>query len=131
MTTSSLFERHRANPILVPDPSVPWESLVVTNAAVIEEPGTGDVLMLYRAAGHDAEHPIVLGLARSKDGVCFQRCSSHPVIEPSESGWDAGCVEDPRLVRKRLRTSNLCEALNKQIRRRTRVAATFSHPPLT
>jgi beta-1,2-mannobiose phosphorylase / 1,2-beta-oligomannan phosphorylase len=99
MTTPSLFERHRANPILVPDPSVPWESLVVTNAAVIEEPGTGDVLMLYRAAGHDAEHRIVLGLARSKDGVCFERCSGHPVFEPSESGWDAGCVEDPRLVR--------------------------------
>lgn len=28
-------------------------------------------------------------------------------------------------IRKRLRTSNLCEALNKQIRRRTRVAAIF------
>ncbi len=31
----------------------------------------------------------------------------------------------PESVRKRLRTSNLCEALNKAIRRRTRVAAIF------
>ncbi len=31
----------------------------------------------------------------------------------------------PEPVRKRLRTSNLCEALNKAIRRRTRVAAIF------
>ena len=35
-------------------------------------------------------------------------------------------LTDP--VRKRLRTSNLCEALNKQIRRRTRVAAIFPNP---
>jgi transposase-like protein len=34
----------------------------------------------------------------------------------------------PEPVRKRLRTSNLCEALNKQIRRRTRVAAIFPNP---
>lgn len=31
----------------------------------------------------------------------------------------------PEPVRKRLRTSNLCEAINKQIKRRTRVAAIF------
>jgi transposase-like protein len=31
-------------------------------------------------------------------------------------------------IRKRLRTSNLCEALHKQIRRRTRVAAIFPNP---
>jgi len=34
----------------------------------------------------------------------------------------------PEPIRKRLRTSNLCEALNKQIRRRTRVAAIFPNP---
>jgi putative transposase len=34
----------------------------------------------------------------------------------------------PEAVRKRLRTSNLCEALNKQIRRRTRVASIFPNP---
>jgi transposase-like protein len=34
----------------------------------------------------------------------------------------------PEPIRKRLRTSNLCEALHKQIRRRTRVAAIFPNP---
>ncbi len=34
----------------------------------------------------------------------------------------------PEPIRKPLRTSNLCEALNKQIRRRTRVAAIFPNP---
>ena len=34
----------------------------------------------------------------------------------------------PEPIRKRLRTSNLCESLNKQIRRRTRVAAIFPNP---
>lgn len=34
----------------------------------------------------------------------------------------------PEAVSKRLRTSNLCEALNEQIRRRTRVASIFPNP---
>jgi putative transposase len=34
----------------------------------------------------------------------------------------------PEPLRKPLRTSNLCQALNKQIRRRTRVAAIFPNP---
>jgi putative transposase len=34
----------------------------------------------------------------------------------------------PEPIRKHLRTSNLCEAPNKQIRRRTRVAAIFPDP---
>jgi len=34
----------------------------------------------------------------------------------------------PELIRKGLRTSNFCEALNKQIRRCTRVAAIFPNP---
>ena len=34
----------------------------------------------------------------------------------------------PEPIRKRLRTSNLCESVNKQIRRRTRVVAIFPNP---
>jgi len=34
----------------------------------------------------------------------------------------------PAPIRKRLRASNLCEALHKQIRRRPRVAAIFRNP---
>ena len=34
----------------------------------------------------------------------------------------------PEPIRKRLRTSNLCESINKQIRRRTRVVAIFPSP---
>jgi len=38
-------------------------------------------------------------LAVSKDGVHFERVSDRPVFSPSEDNWDAGCVEDPRIVK--------------------------------
>jgi predicted GH43/DUF377 family glycosyl hydrolase len=54
--------------------------------------------MLYRAAGNDAEHVVHLGLATSRDGYTFER-QAQPVFSPSTDGFDAGCVEDPRIVR--------------------------------
>jgi predicted GH43/DUF377 family glycosyl hydrolase len=55
--------------------------------------------MLYRAAGHDDDHVITLGLATSKDGYHFERASDQPAMLPSEDGFDGGCVEDPRIVK--------------------------------
>lgn len=55
--------------------------------------------MLYRAAGNDPEHIIRFGLATSTDGYNFTRSSDEPVFEPSVDGFDAGCVEDPRIVK--------------------------------
>jgi predicted GH43/DUF377 family glycosyl hydrolase len=55
--------------------------------------------MLYRAAGHDAEHRIHLGLATSPDGYHFTRAGDAPVLSPGELGLDGGCIEDPRIVK--------------------------------
>ena len=54
---------------------------------------------LLDAAGDDAEHRIRFGLARSSDGYEFERQSNQPVLSPSEDGFDAGCVEDARIVK--------------------------------
>ncbi len=89
--------KHPQNPILSPNPSNDWESLVVCNPAAWYENGT--FYMLYRAAGNDAEHIISIGIAESSDGVNFTRTQSQPVIAPTPNGFDAGGNEDPRLVK--------------------------------
>jgi predicted GH43/DUF377 family glycosyl hydrolase len=91
--------RYINNPILSPNPANDWESLVTTNPGAWRDEASGDVLMLYRAAGADAEHRIFLGLARSKDGYHFERQADQPVLLPSIDGFDAGCVEDPRIIK--------------------------------
>ena len=57
------LEKFEGNPILKPNADQHWESLVVCNPGVIHD---GErFLMLYRAAGDDAEHVIHFGLATS------------------------------------------------------------------
>ena len=91
------LEKFSGNPILSPNPRQEWESLVVCNPGVIYD--QGEFHMLYRAAGNDAEHVIRFGLARSADGFKFNRAQKGPVLSPSVDGEDAGCIEDPRIVK--------------------------------
>ncbi|MBI4979849.1 MAG: glycosidase [Spirochaetes bacterium] len=91
--------RYSKNPVISPNPNNDWESLVTTNPAAWYNQDTREVIMLYRAAGNDAEHRIHLGLATSNDGYTFTRMSDKPVVSPSSDGFDAGCLEDPRIVK--------------------------------
>ena len=86
------------NPIVSPEPGHPWESFVTTNPGAVYDPRTGKVLLLYRAAGDDEQHFVRFGLAESTDGFHFTRVSDQPVFGPTEDGFDAGCVEDPRIT---------------------------------
>ena len=91
------LEKYSKNPVLSPNPKRPWESLVVCNPGVVYDEGT--FYMLYRCAGNDPSHVIRFGLATSKDGFNFKRSFTKPVLEPSLDGEDAGCIEDPRIVK--------------------------------
>jgi len=91
------LQRHTHNPILQPHPSNRWENLVVCNPGVIHHEGLFH--MLYRAAGNDKDHVIHFGLATSRDGIHFERQSDQPILSPSTDGPDAGCIEDPRIVK--------------------------------
>lgn len=97
--TDFQLRRHPANPILTPDPAHAWESLVTTNPAAWHDEATGEVLLLYRAAGDDADHLVHLALARSSDGVNFTRTSARPAASPIPLTPDGGCLEDPRIVK--------------------------------
>ena len=87
-------------PILTANPKNEWENLVATNPGAWYDEENQEVILLYRAAGNDAAHTISIGLAKSKDGIHFERVSDKPVLYPSKEGhFDAGGTEDPRLVK--------------------------------
>lgn len=92
------LQRYSGNPILSPNPNQEWESLVTTNPGAWFDRESHQVFLLYRAAGQDVEHRVYLGLATSSDGYHFER-QSQPVLGPSRDGFDAGCVEDPRITK--------------------------------
>ena len=93
------LQRYERNPILSPNPANPWESLVTTNPGAWYDEDDHEVKLLYRAAGHDPQHVIRFGLAVSRDGSDFERVGDEPAFGPSQDGFDAGCVEDARIVK--------------------------------
>lgn len=94
-----IFKRFE-KPILTANPENDWESLVTTNPTAWYDEETKEVIMVYRAAGNDSEHIIHLGLAKSKDGIHFERVFDKPILSPSTEGnFDGGSVEDPRIVK--------------------------------
>lgn len=93
------LKRHPANPILTPSRDRPWESLVTTNPGAWFDEDSGEVILLYRAAGHDDQHIVHLGLARSSDGITFSREPGEPVASPISQTPDGGCLEDPRIIK--------------------------------
>lgn len=86
------LQRHKANPLLLPDPHSDWECNNVFNPSVIRH---NDLFhMHYRAQGLDWVSRI--GYAVSRDGIAWNRLRQ-PVLEPHD-GSDARGVEDPRVV---------------------------------
>lgn len=92
------LRRYENNPIIAPNPDHTWESLATTNPGAWYDEQHHEVTLLYRTAGDDPEHVIHLARAISRDGYSFER-SDEPVLSPSKDGFDAGCVEDPRIVK--------------------------------
>ncbi len=90
--------RYEKNPIIAPNPDHAWECRVTTNPGAWYDAPRREVTLLYRAAGDDAEHVIHLARAISRDGYSFKRFEQ-PAFSPSKDGFDAGCVEDPRIVK--------------------------------
>ncbi len=93
------FQKYANNPILKPNPNNQWEERCVLNPAVVYDEEKEEFVMLYRAAGNDVRHKILLGLATSKDGIHFERQSDKPAFEGKNDEADGGCVEDPRLMK--------------------------------
>jgi len=90
------LKKWEGNPILKPTGKGDWEKLAVCNPGAWYE--DGKVNLLYRASAETEEYRIFLGLAVSEDGTHFRRVSEQPIYTPSEP-FEAGCAEDPRIVK--------------------------------
>lgn len=90
-----VLERHKKNPILLPDESNWWESKAVFNCAVLRDDNR--IHMLYRAVGEYEKYISRIGYASSSDGFCFTR-RREIALTPSEEYEKYG-IEDPRLVK--------------------------------
>jgi predicted GH43/DUF377 family glycosyl hydrolase len=90
------LKKYEGNPILEPTGTGDWEKLAVCNPGAYY--ADGKVYMLYRASAETDEYRIYIGLAESTDGYHFERVSDRPIYE-NVMEYDAGCVEDPRIVR--------------------------------
>lgn len=114
-------------PVLSPVPGIPWADTMLLNPAVIDEPGSSRLHMLFRATGPWPEarrpgrplpYPIFLGYATSDDdGISWQADFSRPALAPALADATPetirirdragntvvnhanGCIEDPRLFR--------------------------------
>ena len=84
------FKKYAGNPILGPNEANAWEASVATNPAAWYDEEKDEFLLIYRAAGHDEKHIVVLAMAKSKDGFHFERCSDEPLFAPEATGPDAG-----------------------------------------
>ncbi len=99
------FEKHALNPVLRSCPERTWESGAVYNPAAITWQNA--VWLLYRAEDvpvHEISETRLytgrFGLARSHDGVHFERVQNDPVLGPGGpfAALKTRGVEDPRLV---------------------------------
>ena len=87
------IKRWSGNPILAPRDNY-WEKMQIRNPAAVRY--RGKVFLVYTA--RTAWNTIYLGLAASRDGLHFERASDLPWYSPSKDGFDAGTVEDARVV---------------------------------
>ncbi len=92
-TRLSLVTRVSDTPIISPDPSHPWESWSVSNAAAIDIDGS--VHLLYRATNEN--NYSQLGYARLDDAMNVDMRIAEPVYGPRIPEESHG-TEDPRLT---------------------------------
>lgn len=106
--------------LLSPVAGSQWASEMVLNPAIIRDPETGKIHMLFRASGPCAAkaipnkplpYPIFLGYGVSEDGENFDFDLLNPALSPALSyekeqmllpsghvNYANGCIEDPRLM---------------------------------
>lgn len=116
--------RYLDKPALEPVPGCDWADKMVLNPAIVKDPGSDTIHMLFRATGpwrqsrregcHDP-YPIFLGYAKSTDlGETWEADFTRPALAPALGyeeqdlyitdiygnkvrNYANGCIEDPRI----------------------------------
>lgn len=89
--------RQGFGPILKPHINFPWEKEGVFNPGVTKI--GDDIYLLYRATNDKETDISRFGLAKSQDGLNFERLSNEPIFESKEN-FDKWENEDPRITKK-------------------------------
>lgn len=116
--------RYSPQPAMVPQPGCDWANKMVLNPAIVQDPESGRIHMLFRATGPWPEkqqegklppYPIFLGYAYSDDnGESWEADFSRPALAPALNqakediciidihgnrvrDYSNGCIEDPRI----------------------------------
>lgn len=112
-------------PVLKPEKGCPWADTMILNPAIVKDPETNILHMLFRATGPWPQkrmtgskwdpYPIFLGYAKSEDnGITWKADFSRPALAPAveyeeeklyivdDEGKTVvnrtnGCIEDPRI----------------------------------
>jgi len=87
------LQRYEKNPVLTPRDN-DWERLQVRNPAACYD--GRKVHLVYSARA--VTNTIHLGLAESDNGYDFRRVGEGPWVSPAAEGFDAGTIEDARMV---------------------------------
>jgi len=81
---------------LAPGPEGSFDAGGVSARCVLKDPQAGGGWLMYYEA-QDAARRHTIGLARSADGVTWERGAA-PVFEPGEDTWDGAAVARPWMV---------------------------------
>lgn len=89
------WEKYDGNPIFINEPSRRWEHLSIGSASLLRH---GDwYYMAYTAYEHLTHGRICL--ARSKDGINWERHRNNPIITGGNEGfWDVNYVSKPSMI---------------------------------
>lgn len=117
--------KYSPNPVLEPKEGCNWADTMILNPAIIKDPVTDEIHMIFRATGPAPEkrmkgspydpYPIFLGYAKSADmGKTWEADFSRPALAPALNyeidemfitddegkkviNYTNGCIEDPRI----------------------------------
>ena len=91
------IKRYSGNPILGPNPALPWGGHEARNPGVVFDGKTFH--MVFTATPEPGNGEIYLGYASSPDGIRFE-CAPEPLLSPSPNpdDFDHASVEDARVT---------------------------------
>lgn len=89
------WARHEGNPVIKPDPGIPWEQHKLTGVQIVRQ---GDWHLMFYIGFRD-EHHAQIGVARSRDGITnWQKHPANPIICPGKDRWDADACYKPYAI---------------------------------
>jgi len=83
------------NPVLRPGPAGTWDSYHVRSSTVIYK--DGEYHLYYFASG--VLSGLRIGLAKSQDGIHWEKFQGNPILSPGEQGsWDSDVIYHPKAI---------------------------------